>query len=218
MYKQILSELKALETTDKGKHIKTSAIDAYNKNLIKKGVDVSDLAPHILSEQILHRTYFQVSLARLKSVREQFEFIERNAKLLQDWWHVDQLIQFIKKPIDFNFAYKKAKEYVNSPLTFLRRWGYVLFLTGLQKDPVNTNKILSLIKDDSEYYVQMAEAWLLCDLAIFNFDAVYKFLQTTKINYNITGKAVQKCCDSFRLSAEQKNALKDLRAKLKLNV
>lgn len=217
MHTQILKELQALERTAKAGYIKTSAIDKYNKQLIKRGVNASRLSPYVLREPLLHRTYFQVSLGQLKTAEQQFEFIENNAYLLQDWWHVDQLVQFIKKPVDFNFALKKATSYVDSPLLFLRRWGYVLFLTGLQKDRAHTKQILSLMKDDDEYYVQMAEAWLLCDLAIYNYDEVYNFLKSTKINYNITGKAVQKCCDSFRLSHEQKNALKALREKLKLN-
>lgn len=196
-------------------NLKTKDVDKYNKKLIKEKADVSDLKDHILSEQLLYRTYFQVSMGVLKDYTEQFAFVEKNARLLQDWWHVDQLTQFIKKPVDFDFAFNKAKEYINSPLTFLRRWGYVLFLTGLQKDSVHTNDILSLIKDDEEYYVQMAEAWLIADLAVFNIDDVKVFMEKTNIKYNIAGKAIQKMCDSFRITKEDKEYMKSLRKRWK---
>ena len=121
----------------------------------------------------------------VKRKKKYLEFIEENEDLLQDWWHVDQLIQFIKRPIDFDFAYHKAKSYLKSDKPFVRRWGYVLFLAGLQKDCKNTSIILSLLKDDDEYYVQMAEAWLICDLAIYNTSTVVNYLDESKLKYNI---------------------------------
>lgn len=208
-YEQIARELRAIPNR------KTADIDRYNKALIKEKKDVSDLKGHALSDQLVHRTYFQVSLAYCKTAAEQFRFIEENEDLLQDWWHVDQLTQFIKKPVDFDFAYEMAREYVLSPKPFTRRWGYVLFLTGLQKDGTHTKDILRLMHDDEEYYVQMAEAWLICDLAVFNPEVVYDFLKKSTLHYNILGKAIQKISDSFRFTKEQKEQFKALRESLR---
>ncbi len=210
-YLQVQRDLESI------KNLKTKDIDLYNKRLIREKADVSDLHEHILEHQILHRTYFQVSMGLLKDNEARFKFIEDNFPLLQDWWHVDQLTQFLKKPLDFAFAYKKAREYINSQFTFARRWGYVLFISGLQKDISHTEDILALMKDDEEYYVQMAQAWLIADLGVFNIEAVKRFLETTNLNYNITGKAVGKLCDSFRISKEDKEYVKSLRPKLKEN-
>lgn len=208
-YEQIAHDLRAIE------NLKTKDIDIYNKRLIREGADVSDLRTHVLTDQLVHRTYFQVSLGKMKSAPEQFGFIERGAELLQDWWHVDQLTQFIKRPVEFEFAFERAKEYITSDMPFLRRWGYVLFLTGLQKDAAHTNDILSLIRDDDEYYVQMAEAWLIADLAVFNITDVKSFMEKTAIKYNIAGKAIQKMCDSFRISDEDKQYMRSLRKRWK---
>lgn len=208
-YEQIARELRAIPNR------KTVDIHRYNKQLIKAGVDVTDLKNHALSDQLVHRTYFQVSMAYCKTAEEQFRFIEENEDLLQDWWHVDQLTQFIKKPVDFAFAYEKAREYVVSSKPFTRRWGYVLFLTGLQKDTTHTEDILRLMHDDDEYYVQMAEAWLICDLAVFNPEAVYGFLKESTLHYNILGKAIQKISDSFRFTKAQKERFKALRENLR---
>ena len=153
----------------------------------------------------------------LDNYQEQLQFIEDNYLLLNDWWHVDQLTQFIKGVMDFDYVYELAKKYINSKHVFLRRWGYVMFISGLQKDKKNTKKILKLMKNDDEYYVQMAEAWLICDLAVFNPDEVIKFLEKSKIKYNILGRAIQKICDSFRISDDVKEIVKRLREKLKNN-
>lgn len=204
-YEQITQRLRAIP------NLKTADLDRFNKQLIKAKEDVSELKHHALADQLVHRTYFQVSLACCETFREQFRFIEENEDLLQDWWHVDQLTQFIKKPVDFAFAYEKAREYVLSPKPFTRRWGYVLFLTGLQKDVSHTEEILKLMHNDAEYYVQMAQGWLICDLAVFHPQAVYTFLKNSDLDYNILGKAIQKIIDSFRFTREQKAQFRALR-------
>lgn len=210
-YEEIANDLRSIE------NLKTKDVDRYNKALIKKNEDVSDLKNYALSDQLVHRTYFQVSLGNLKSAEEQLEFIEENQDLLQDWWHTDQLNQFLKKPLDFDYVLEKSKSYIQSEKPFVRRWGYVVLLAGLQKNPEHTNQILALMKDDDEYYVQMAQAWLICDLAIYNVEAVIEFMSNSKIKYNILGRAIQKICDSFRISKENKEIFKSMRNKLKQN-
>ncbi len=210
-YRDVLHNLESI------KNLKTRDVDAYNKRLIKENADVSDLREYVLKHQILHRTYFQVSMGLLKSNEERLQFIEDHFELLRDWWHVDQLTQFVKKPLDYDYAFNKAKEYIYSDLTFARRWGYVLFLAGLQKDRAHTKEILSLMKDDEEYYVQMAQAWLIADLGVYNIEEVKTFLANTSLKYSITGKAVGKLCDSYRISDEDKAYVKSLRPKLKIN-
>ena len=208
---EILRDLESIE------NLRTKDVDLYNKRLIRDKTDVSELRDFVLENQLLHRTYFQVSMGLLTDNELKFKFIEDNFELLQDWWHVDQLLQFLKKPVDFDFAFDKAKEYIFNKEKFTRLWGYVLFLAVLQKDISNTKAILSLLKDDEEYYVQMAEAWLIAELGVFNIEEVKRFLESTTLNYKITGKAVQKLCDSFRISKEDKVFVKSLRTKLKEN-
>ena len=211
LYKKIINDLESIP------NLKTKDVDRYNKKLIKEKTYVSEIGEYIMENQILHRTYFQVSLGLIKDTEKQFEFIEKNEDYLQDWWHTDQLIQFLKKPVDFDFAYRKAKEYINSEKTFTRRWGYVLFLAGLQKDKSHTKDILALMKDDDEYYVQMAQAWLICDLAVFNPKEVIEYIESCGLKYNILGKAIQKMVDSYRISDEDKSYVKALRSKVKNN-
>lgn len=210
-YKEVVSKLKKIN------NLKTKDVDRYNKQLIKEKIDVSDLKEYVRNDDLVHRTYFQVSMGLMDNYQEQLQFIEDNYLLLNDWWHVDQLTQFIKGEMDFNYVYELSKRYIKSEHLFLRRWGYVIFISGLQKDKRYTKKILKLMKDDEEYYVQMAEAWLICDLAVFNSDEVVKFLSKSKIKYNILGRAIQKMCDSFRISNKVKEIVRGLREKLKDN-
>lgn len=199
-----------VEFSKLGDNYKTKDVDKFNKNLIKKKINVSFLKNIILEKQEYHRTYFQVSLGQLNTIEEQFKFIEDNFELLQDWWHVDQLTQFLKE-IPNEFAYKKAKEYIKNEMSFARRWGYVLWMPTLVKDKDNFENIKNLFKDDNEYYVQMAEAWLISYMAIYHTKETLEYLKTKPLNYNIMGKAIQKTLDSFRVQKEDKEKFKEIR-------
>ena len=189
----------------------TKDVDKLNKELIKRKIDVSFLKDIILIKQEYHRTYFQVSLGLIKNVEEQFKFIEDNFYNLNDWWHVDQLTQFISKDLSLDYAYKKAKEYINHPHIFARRWAYVMFMPTLVKDERSFDVIVQLLKDDNEYYVVMAEAWLISYLGIYYPDKTLEYLKTKPLEYNIVGRAIQKICDSFRINDDYKNKFKEIR-------
>jgi len=193
---------------------KTKDVDLLNKRLIKEKKDVSFLKEIILEKQQYHRTFFQVSMMQLKSYQERLKFIEDNFENLNDWWHVDQLCQFVGN-LDLDYAYSKAQQYVNSNLTFARRWGYVLFMPKLVKQEVAFDLIISLLKDDEEYYVVMAEAWLISYLAIYYPERTLKYLSNCSLKYNIVGRAIQKICDSFRISKDYKDKFKEIRKKYK---
>ena len=69
--------------------------------------------------------------------------------------------------------------------------------------------------NDAHYYVQMAEAWLIAELAVFETKTVYEWLQNNDLSYDINGKAIQKMCDSFRITDDWKERFKKLRNDLR---
>ena len=72
MHEKILAELSQIP------NLKTKDIDTYSKGLIKSGTDVSEIKNYILTHQLLHRIYFQVSLGQITEITKQFSFIEDN--------------------------------------------------------------------------------------------------------------------------------------------
>lgn len=190
---------------------KTADVDRLIKRYVAQKADGSALREHILAEQELHRIYFFVALRQLKGVAERMDFIHRNL-LLSDWWHTDQLIGFVAD-LPFDTALEYAKKYVLDPDPYIRRWGYVLFISKLGRG--RAAALLPLFHDDEAYTVQMAQAWLLSDLAVFEPEVIYAYLESCQLKYNITGKAVQKICDSFRISDEWKTRFRALRPVLK---
>ena len=203
---QVQKDLDALP-----EHYKTGDLDRLIGRYVKAKADVSALRPYILTEQQFHRLYFYVSLEQLKAVEERMAFIHNNL-LFSDWWHTDQLIGYVSD-LDFDVALQYAAGYVHSEDPFIRRWGYVLFISKLCKG--HASQLLPLTHDDGHYSVQMAQAWLVAELAVFEPEAVYRWFAENDLKYNINGKAIQKICDSFRISDEWKEKYKQLRPELR---
>ena len=61
------------------------------------------------------------------------------------------------------------------------------------------------------YYVHMAAAWLMAEVLVKYYDLGVRFLQTETIDIKTHNKAIQKANESFRLSKEQKNFIKEIK-------
>ena len=190
---------------------KTGDVDRLIRKYVKQKGDVSALRPYILSEQQFHRIYYYVTLEQIRNADERMAFIHENL-LFSDWWHTDQLISYVAD-LDFDVALSYAKNYIHWSDPFIRRWGYVLFISRLCKG--HAEQLLPLMHDDEAYYVQMAEGWLVAELAIHEPEAVYDWFRKNDLKYKINGKAIQKICDSFRISDEWKQKYKALRPELR---
>ncbi len=191
-------------------HYKTGDVDGLIRRYVKAQADASALRPYILSQQQFHRIYYYVTLNQIKDVDARMAFIHENL-LFSDWWHTDQLIRYAAN-LSFATALGYAKDYIHSEDAFIRRWGYVLFISKLCKG--HASALLPLMHDDEHYYVQMGQAWLIAELAIWEPEAVYAWFQENDLKYNINGKAIQKICDSFRISDDWKEKFKQLRMEL----
>ena len=190
---------------------KTGDVDRLIRLYVKGRVDVSALRPHILAEQQFHRIYYYVTLDQIQDPAERMAFIHENL-LFSDWWHTDQIIRYVAD-LDFDTALDYAKDYIQSEDPFIRRWGYVLFISKLCRG--HAGELLPLMQDDDHYYVQMAEGWLIAELAVFEPEAVCRWMGENDLKYSINGKAIQKICDSFRIAPEWKERFKQLRPALR---
>ena len=199
---QIQSLLDALP-----ENYKTGDVDRVIRDLVKQKADVSQLRPHILTQQQFHRIYYYVSLKQLKTADARMAFIHGNL-LFSDWWHTDQLISFVAD-LDFDTALMLAKQYIRDADPFIRRWGYVLFISRLGRG--HAAQLLPLMHNDEAYYVQMAQAWLIAELAIFEPETVHGWMPDNGLRYDINGKAIQEICDSFRIPEQWKDSFKALR-------
>lgn len=90
-----------------------------------------------------------------------------------------------------------------------QRVGLVLLLDYYINDQY-INKVLEIANDvnSKDYYVQMANAWLISICYIKYPKLTNQFLQNTKIDDWTYNKIISKICDSKRVSKEEKQRLK----------
>ena len=190
---------------------KTGDVDRLIRGYVRRKLDPGPLRPFILEDQRLHRIYFFTALKQLPHVTDRMAFIHENL-LFSDWWHTDQLIGFVAD-LRLEEALPYARAYVASEDPFIRRWGYVLFISKLGRG--HGEELLPLLHEDGHYTVQMAQGWLLSELAVFQPEEIHSWLRDCGLSYPITGKAIQKICDSYRISREWKERFKALRPLLR---
>ena len=188
---------------------KAKDIDEFIK--LHKGDDVSTLRKYVYGSYLYFRIYFKISLSKYKTNKEKLDFVENNLDLFCDWWSTDMIGQFLKKGLDFSDHYDRAIRYINSELTFTRRFAYVLFINKLASSKEHLNDILSLIKNDNEYYVKMAIAWLLCELCTYHDKEIVKYIKESNLDIDVKRMAINKIRDSFRIDESVKEELKEYR-------
>lgn len=150
-------------------------------------------------------------ICKIKDFDLMKKYLDDYAKHCDNWACCD----VIKLPVDKNkpLFFEWAKEYASSALPFVRRIG-IRILFGFLNDEKYLPEIFNLLnnfKNETHYYVNMANAWLICDMFIKHREETLKFLQQGNLNDFTINKAIQKCRDSFRVSREDKQMLLNLK-------
>jgi len=134
-------------------------------------------------------------------------YLDKYSKKIDNWASCDTL-KFNVKNNEENFM-ELSKEYLKSELPFVRRIGILILFKFIENDKY-INEIynrLNQFEDETEYYVNMINAWLVCELFIKRRDKTLEFLENNKLNRFTINKAISKCRDSFRISEEDKEFL-----------
>lgn len=125
-----------------------------------------------------------------------------------DNWATCDLLSFQIKDKEEEFM-NLLQEYVKSEKPFVRRIGIVIlfhFVDDKKYLPI-IYTILNSFENETEYYVNMINAWLVCECFIKHREETVQFLKSHKLNKFTVNKAVQKCRESYRVSKEDKEML-----------
>lgn len=150
-------------------------------------------------------------ISNIKDFDVMKSYLDRYAKKVDNWAACDTLKFNVKKQED-KFFYL-SREYVVSELPFVRRIGMFILFKLIDKDEY-IDKIYDMLNEfetEKEYYVNMMNAWLICELFIKRRDKTLKFLECNRLNRFTINKGISKCRDSFRVSEEDKLLLLNYR-------
>jgi len=152
--------------------------------------------------------YFALSLKKEKSFERQMAFLDQKLQEANSWEITDGIPQVIvKAPLKaFEPYYRK---WVKDPREYARRFAYVFALRYYREQDITF--FLDNLVFDERYYVLMAQAWLLASLAITHFAEICSFLRRPGVPEPLVRKSISKMRDSFRITPEQKEIVKEIR-------
>ena len=104
------------------------------------------------------------------------------------------------------------QKYINSKKEFEVRFSVVMILDYYIEDEYLEKifEIFDSIKRE-EYYIQMAVAWAISICLIKYYDRTLNYLKTAKLDKFTYNKALQKAIESYRITKEQKQTLRDMK-------
>lgn len=146
-------------------------------------------------------------ITKINDFNNMTKFLFDYTKVVDNWALCD-LLKFNIKSNEQKFMALVTK-LLHSNLVFERRIGIIILFEFLQYPNYISNifKFLSELKQENEYYVNMASAWLVCELFVKQRDLTLDFLKSNALNDFVVNKAVAKCRDSYRVSEQDKQLL-----------
>lgn len=182
------------------------------KKLAKEyGVNAVDMLSDDSQEEVLLQG-FVIAYSKMP-LAEKKPYIDNYLAKCDNWSLIDSFVStfhFNRK--DEALMWRYLGEYRKSKQTFTVRFVLVMMLNRYLKDEY-INDILEYCSniDSEEYYIEMAQAWLLATAAINYFYDVELILKDGKLNMFTHNRTIQKAVESFRISDENKERLRALR-------
>lgn len=150
-------------------------------------------------------------ICKIKDFNTFCQLLLEYSQKIDNWASCDTLKFNINKQNKEKFILLSQK-LINSKNTFTKRVGIRILFKFLDDDYIDrVLLIVNQLKNENEYYVNMALAWLICDSFIKQRQKTLDLLKTKTLNSFVQNKAINKCCDSLRVSQFDKNLLKKLK-------
>ena len=149
-------------------------------------------------------------IAKIKDEKVFDKYFKKFIKKIDNWAICDSFCsscKIVEKHEDKYFT--EAVELCLNSKEFISRVGLIIILDHFIKE-----ENLSIIFDtlnkitSDKFYINMAEAWLVCEMYTKFPKETEKFLKKNNMNNFTQNKAISKIHDSFRVSAKEKELLK----------
>lgn len=152
-------------------------------------------------------------ISHIKDEEAFYKYFKKHITKIDNWALCDSFCSSIK------IVRKHGEKYFNEAIKmslddeeFISRVGLIIILDHfISKENLNTIfYTLNKIKSD-KFYINMAEAWLVCEMYIKYPKETLKFIKKNNLNKFTQNKAISKIHDSYRVSREEKEMLNSYR-------
>lgn len=166
--------------------------------------------PHYYEEVMI--TGIIIASAPMR-INERFDYIIWFLPLINNWAICDTFCNSFKiKDSDLDTYWNFLVQLTASSEEYTLRFVFVMFLCHFIK-PNYLNKIFQLLDEIQSdfYYVNMAKAWLIAEIFAKFKDEAFEYLSRDQLPVTTHNKAIQKACESRRLSPEDKQRLRSMK-------
>lgn len=165
---------------------------------------MSELPHHYFEENMLHAILIG-QIAR--DEREAIVLLNVFAPYM-DNWAVTDVVQ-VRVKHDSNALLEAIRAWVSSEHPFTVRLGVILLMKYFldeRFEPEQIDIITSIASD--QYYVNMARAWYMATALAKQWESAAAVIEQGSLDTWTHNKSIQKACESYRVSAEHKQWLK----------
>lgn len=186
------------------------------KNIAKEISKKSDIEKYL--EFAKDKYYEEVMIqglviSHIKDESVFYNYFKKHINKIDNWALCDTFCSSIKIVEKYEEKYfKESCEMALNQEEFISRIGLIIILSHFvsKKNIDSIFEVLNKI-DSEKFYINMAEAWLICELYIKYPKETKKFLENNYLNKFTQNKAISKIHDSYRVDAKEKELLKKLK-------
>ena len=152
-------------------------------------------------------------ISQIKDEKVFYKYFKKHINKIDNWALCDTFCSAIKIVEKYEDKYfKEAVDMSLSDKEFISRVGLIIILSHFvsEKNLDKIFEVLNKIKSDL-FYINMAEAWLICELYIDYPKETKSFIKKNNLNKFTQNKAISKIHDSYRVRKEEKEILKKYR-------
>ena len=167
------------------------------------------LPHHYFEENMLHGLLIE----QIKDYRECVEALNKFLPRVDNWAVCDSVSPKI-------FARHKQellpqiKEWTASPKLYTCRFGLGMLMRYFLDEDFRPEYLkIPASVPSGEYYLDMMVAWFFATALAKQYDAAVSYIERRALEPWTHRKAIQKACESFRVSPEHKEYLKSLKVK-----
>ena len=153
-------------------------------------------------------TFLKCALVGMLKYEKFAEYVDKVVPLLDNWAVCDMFSAPCVKKHQKEFV-PYIKRYLQSEKEFTVRYGLVMLLHYYVEE-----EYLELIFEsvraikNQDYYITMGAAWLIAEVLVKHYEAGVRFLNEGCMSKAMHNRAIQKACESYRISEEEKAFLK----------
>ncbi len=151
------------------------------------------------------------------TIEETKEYLKKFIPKIDNWAVCDVTCSNLKITKKYQKEmWKFLEQYINSKNEFEIRFVIVMYLDYYLNEQYIDKVLKNIDKIQSnKYYVQMAIAWLLSCAYIYQKEKTLKYLEHNKLDDFTYNKALQKIIESYRVTKEEKEIIKNMKRKNK---